>query len=159
MNGFEQYIANRRASAGRKTNTTCRNRRRHIYNLMKKDGKTPVSYKVYAAILDTFADKFWDRVYEGHIVAVPYLFNVEIRESNFRWVKTVDWKRTEALWKEDEEAFKDRLLVRHEPTRFFLRIRRSTFSRHKSEWYYSHLFEIRPSIKRIRDIDNKYELQ
>lgn len=159
MNEFEDYIKNRLAKAGRRSGTDIRNRRRHIYNLMKKDGKIPVSYKTYSAILDTFADKFWNRIYSGNIVAVPYLFNMEIRKSNFRWVKTVDWKRTEALWSEDSDAFKDKLLVRHEPTRFFLRIKRSTLSRNKSEWYYSHLLEIRPSVKRIKGIDDKYELQ
>jgi hypothetical protein len=74
------------------------------------------------------------------------------------FVKSVDWKRTHELWKHDEEAYNDRLLVRNTPLRYRLRIKHSTLSFSRKYWYLSMMMKIRPSKSRAKLIEEKYAL-
>lgn len=157
MNEAERFINN--INRGRKVGSKSSNKVRNIYYKLRKEKKVSVDYSTFGTVLRTVGDLIWQKVYAGHSVAVPYLFNMEIIPNPLQFVRSVNWNRTLNWWKEDEDAFRDRLLVRNEPTRFILRTRHSTFSRRRNMWYYSLLFDIRPTKQRMRDIDTKYELQ
>lgn len=144
---------------GRKKGSTSSNRIRETYWALKKEKKVSVDYHTFGEILRTVAEVFWKKIYAGHAVAVPYLLNMEIVPNKLLFTRSVNWKRTIDWWREDEEAFNDRLLVRNEPTQYLLRVRHSTISRKRYMWYYPLLFDIRPSRQRIRDIETKYELR
>lgn len=125
---------------------------------MKQRGYTDMTPKQLSHVLNVVADKFWDKVYEGHNVAIPHLLNMEIVPNWTKWTSSVDWKRTLSLWKEDEEAFDERLLVRNTPHRYLLRVRRSTIN-YRPRWYYPNLLQFRPNVERVKQIDQKYALQ
>lgn len=158
MNNAEQYITETRKLAGRKRGSTYCNRIRDVHRIMKRRGYTDLSCTELTKVLNTVAEKFWDKVYSGHIVAIPHLLNMEIVQNYSRWSSSIDWKRTYNLWKEDEEAFDEKLLVRNTPHRFILKIRRSTIN-HRSRWYYANMLKFRPNVNRVRDIDKRYALQ
>lgn len=156
MNKAEEFIAGR--NVGRKKGGKCSNRVRDVYWALKKDKKIDVDYHTFSVLLRTVADIFWKKIYAGHSVAIPYLLNMEVVPNRLVFTRSVDWNRTFGWWKEDPDAFKDRLLVRNKPTRYYLRRRHSTYSRVRKMWYYPLLFDIRPVKQRIRDIETKYEL-
>lgn len=147
-----------RIKVGRKHGSVCCNRIRKAYWELKKAKKLKVDCSTFSLILNTVAEVFWKKVYAGHSVAIPYLFNMEVIPNESIFTRSVNWKRTWDWWKEDNEAFKDRLLVRNMPTRFILRTRHSTISRRRNMWYYPLLFDIRPTRQRVIDIETKYEL-
>lgn len=157
MNEAEQFIKS--INRGRKTGSKSSNRLRSIYSKLRKEKKVHVDYRTFTTVLRVIGETIWKKVYAGHSVAVPYLFNMEIIPNKYEFVRSVNWKRTLDWWREDDDAFRDRLLVRNEPTKYMLRTRHSTFSRRRSMWYYSLLFDIRLVKQRVRDIETKYELQ
>lgn len=158
MSSVDQYIENVRHSAGRKKGSVYCNKIRVVHRIMKRLGYTDMSSAELSRVLNTVAEKFWDKVYAGHIVAIPHLLNMEIVPNRTKWVTSVDWKRTYALWKEDEDAFNDKLLVRNTPHRYILKIRRSTIN-YRPRWYYSNLLQFKPNVKRVREIDQRYALR
>lgn len=157
MSEAERFINS--INRGRKTGSKSCNKIRSIYYKLRREGKVSVDCSTFGTVLRTVGDLIWQKVYAGHAVAVPYLFNMEVIPNPLQFVRSVNWSRTLNWWKEDEDAFNNRLLVRNEPTRFMLKVRHSTFSRRRSMWYYSLLFEIRPAKQRMKDIETKYELQ
>jgi hypothetical protein len=157
MNSAEEFIANRKV--GRKKGGKCSNRVREVYWALKKDKKVSVDYHTFGIVLRTVADVFWKKIYAGYSVAIPYLLNMEIVPNKILFARSVDWNRTFTWWKEDNDAFEERLLVRNQPTLYFLRARHSTFSRIRRMWYYPLLFDIRPMKQRVRDVETKYELR
>jgi hypothetical protein len=156
MNRAEEFIKN--INRGRKAGSNSCNRLRTVYAKLRKEKRVSVDYKTFTDVLRTVGDLIWQKVYAGHSVAIPYLFNMEVLPNTHEFVRSVNWKRTLDWWKEDEDAFNDRLLVRNEPTRLMLKVRHSTFSRRRNMWYYSLLFDIRPVKQKVRDIETKYEL-
>lgn len=158
MTDYDKYLAERIAKSGRKSGTTYVNPRRKVYAKLKKEG-LDISYKKFSKLLETVAFKVWDKVYEGYHVAIPFLFNMEVVPNNIEWPRLVDWKRTHNWWQEDEDAFRNRLLLRRKPTRNFLRIRHSTISRSRKQWYYSLMLDVRPCKGMVREIETRYNLQ
>lgn len=154
---FEEYSALRKSKFGRKRGSIYNYSVKDVYDSLKKSGDISVNYRTFRSILYHVGTGVWDKLYAGRIIAIPYLFNMEIVPTNFKWTKRVNWTRTHALWAEDEQAFNDKLLVRQEPSRFFVRIKHSTIARVKKRWYYPHLMDIILSRKRQREIDDKYE--
>lgn len=155
----EEHIAKIYRNSGRKPGSRILNPVRVVYRKMKQNGSISMEYRQFSDLISAIATGIWKKVYAGNTVAVPYLFNMEIIPNRHKWVRTINWKRTHKLWLEDQEAFQERLLVRHEPSRFLLKVRHSTITRHPKRWYYPLLFEIRPSSCRTKDIETKYELQ
>jgi hypothetical protein len=155
---FEEYSKDRKSKFGRKKGSIYSFTIRDVYDSLKDSGDVSVGFKLFRKILYRLGTKVWDSVYDGKVVAIPYLFNMEIVNSNFHWIKNVDWKRTHKLWAEDEEAFKDRLLVRHQPSRFFVRVKHTTRTRDRSKWYYPSILDIKVSRKRQREIESRYKL-
>ena len=158
MNARE-FIDSARRNAGRKKGSTIVNRIDSIYKSMVADGSTSLSRADFIKLLNAVSDEFWEKLYNGNCVAIPYLLNMEIVPNNKRFVNSVNWRRTKQLWLDDEQAFQDRLLVRHGPTRFFLKVKHSTINRNSRKWYYPIMFEIRPIRRRVKDIETKYKLQ
>lgn len=156
---FEEYTRERISHVGRKKGGTVCNKMRSIYRTMRKDCTCNVDYKTFTAVVNAVGDEIWHRLYAGNIVAIPYLFNMEVVPNKFRWVNRINWKRTHELWEEDADAFNDKMLVRHEPTRYYLRVRHSTLSRKPGNWYRPLLFEIRPVKAMLKGLDDKYELR
>ena len=148
----------KRINRGRKGGSGPANHYRTVYRMLLEDG-IDIDYKTFTAILRTVADKVWDKLYAGHIIAIPYLFNMEILPNGSYLTKRVDWKRTCKLWSEDNDAFDEKLLVRHHPSRFIVNIKHSTLSRERKRWFWPLMMDIRLNIGRLRDIESKYELQ
>jgi hypothetical protein len=144
--------------AGRKKGSKMVNNIRTVYRLMRKDKAIDMSCTELSTLLNTVADKIWARVYAGNTVAVPYLFNMEVVPTKQKWVRGIDWKRTNELWKTDAEAKADKLLVRYRPTQYYIKVRHSTISPLRSYWYYSHLLTIRLSKAKACAVNQKYEL-
>lgn len=159
MTEFEQYIKDRNAKAGRTVGTKYLNSKKSVYAAMKKAGQINIEYTIFNKILNKVGEKVWEYVYAGHHIAVPFLFNMEVVPNKIEWPKAIDWKRTHEWWCVDSDAFRDRLLVRRNPTRNILRIRHSTISRSRNQWYWPLMLEIRPSKGRVREIETKYTLQ
>jgi len=147
-------------SKGRNTGSRSCNPIALIHRIMKSRGMIPnnMAATELSNILRTVGDCAWDLVYAGHNVAIPGLFNMEIRPNSIKWPRRVDWKRTMKLWEEDEEAKKDKLLVRSIPTDKYLRIKHSTIGSRRSWWYYPLMMEVRPCKGKMRQIDHKYTL-
>jgi len=156
MNDAEVFIDN--IVRGRNKGSESCNRMRNVYSRLKKEHKITSSYAEFSAIIKLVGDLIWKKIYEGYSVAVPYLFNMEIIQNNIKWTKSVNWKRTFDFWKEDADAFNNRVLIRNIPTRMLLKVRHSTICRNRRMWYYPLLFEIRPSKQKVKDIETKYEL-
>lgn len=144
---------------GRKPGSTSRNKFSVVYGMMKKNRLLHgVSRKQLKDIVNLVGDGVWDKVYEGHIVAIPGLFNMEVKRNRSKWSKRVDWSRTMKLWESDPEAKKDKLLVRAVPTEHFLHVRHSTIGLKRAWWYYSLMLDIKPSLGKVKQIEDKYEL-
>lgn len=157
MSNVDELLAGR--ALGRKKGSKCCNRIRQVYWALKRDKKVSVDCSTFGDVLRTVAEVYWNKIYAGHSVAIPYLLNMEIVPNKLMFTRSVNWKRTFDWWREDEDAFNDRLLVRNSPTRFLLRTRHSTYSRKRYMWYYPLLFDIRPAKARMMDIETKYELR
>lgn len=158
MMNYEEYDKLRRSRVGRKCGHSYSFTIKDVYDSLKASGDLKIDYRTFRKILRSVGSKVWSRLYKGQIIAIPYLFNMEIVPNNLKWPRKVNWKRTHQLWSEDEEAFKDRLLVRHEPSKYFVRIKHSTVSRNRKHWFYPSMVDIHLSKKRQREIDSKYEL-
>ena len=158
MTRAEAYINDAMSRRGRKKGGCYCNRLRIVHKAMKEHGDIDFDEAQLSKILNTVAEKFWDKVYAGYGVAVPRLFNIEIIRNTCNWTRAVDWKRTLALWKDDEGAFDERLLVRHRPRRFIAKIRRSTIN-YRDRWYYANLLEFHVNKQRLKEIEDKYELR
>lgn len=158
MRSYEEYLNEPVPRTGRNNGTRIANKVDDVYRLLRRDKHTSLSLKDFRKVLNTVADKFWGKVYDGHSVAVPFLCNFEVQPSTSMFVKSVDWKRTHELWKHDEEAYNDRLLVRNTPLRYRLRIKHSTLSFSRKYWYLSMMMKIRPSKSRAKLIEQKYAL-
>lgn len=145
---------------GRKTGSSNRNQLPVVYSMMRRNGMLPddMTKTELMIVLKKVGDKVWDLVYRGHKVAIPGLFNMEIRPNSLKWPRRVDWKRTLKLWNEDEDAKKRKLLVRATPTDHYLRVKHSTIGSKRSWWYYPLMMEIHPCKGKMRQIDNMYTL-
>lgn len=145
---------------GRQKGSTNRNTIDIVYRKMKAGGKMPkgMTKNEFANVLRVVGDSVWDLVYQGHRVAIPGLFNMEIRPNNLKWPRRVNWKRTLRLWAEDEQAKADKLLVRAVPTERYLNVKHSTIGSKRSWWYYPLMMEIRPCKGKMKQIDDKYAL-
>ena len=159
MTEFEQYIEDRNAKAGRTPGTKYINDKKAVYSAMRKANQLDVDYPTFNKILNKVGEKVWEYVYAGHHIAIPFLFNMEVVPNKIEWPRAVDWKRTHEWWCVDSDALRNRLLVRRTPTRNILRIRHSTISRTRKQWYWPLMLEIRPSKGRVREIETKYTLQ
>lgn len=147
-------------SIGRNTGSGSRNPILLVHKIMKSRGMIPnnMPSTELTQILRTVGDCAWDLVYKGHTVAIPGLFNMEIRPNKLKWPRRVDWKRTLNLWAEDEQAKKDKLLVRAVPTEQYLRVKHSTIGTKRSWWYYPLMMEVRPCKGKMKQIDRMYTL-
>ena len=152
---YEQWNSN--IKRGRKAGSKPSNSYRTVYRMMRKEG-LDVDYKMFSKILRVVAEKIWDKLYAGHIIAVPYLFNMEIVPNGSSFSNRVNWKRTYKLWAEDEDAFEERLLVRHSPSKYIVRVKHSTLARQRKRWFWPLMMEIRLNRNRLRNLEDKYRL-
>lgn len=156
---YDEYIADINSRRGRKQGSAIRNRFQDVYVRMREQGLLRgIKKQTLHELVNAVGDGVWEAVYKGHIVAIPGLFNMEVKQNKTRWRRRVDWFRTMKLWSEDEEAYKDKLLVRAKPTQHFLHVRHSTIGLKRAWWYYSLMLDIRPSLGKVKQIEDKYDL-
>lgn len=159
MRTYQEYLNNPIPRSGRKPGSKMANRLDRVYKELRKDGKISISYTEFHKMLDVVADKFWDRIYSGYQSCIPYICTFEVVPSRTVFTKSIDWKRTHDLWKHDEQAYYDRLLIRNRPLRYCLKIRHSTLSFNKHYWYLSRMLKIKANKPRMKAIQDKYEVR
>lgn len=159
MRTYEEYINNPIPRTGRKRGSSISNKVSVVYRMLKRDGKTDITLSEFRKALDAVADVFWDKVYSGHQVAVPFLFNIEVIPAGSVFTPSINWPRTHKLWKEDRDAYEDRLLVRNTANRFKIKLRHSTISFNKRYWYLSLMMKIRLKKARVSAVEEKYLLR
>lgn len=85
---------------------------------------TPVSLKDFGYIIKSINKYLIERLYKGHDIVFPcrmgklilfkYFPKVEIKNNRLVTNKPIDWGSTIRLWYDDEEAYKNKTLIRQD---------------------------------------------
>lgn len=98
------------------------------YNWEKKNGFPIIGSKIpkntYSMIIRNINKKFTEALSSGEEILLPEYMGklhlkkmqpkITLKDGKLRTTLPIDWNRTLKLWEEDEEAYKNKTIVRHE---------------------------------------------
>ena len=121
----------KKVSGHRKPSVTGAYKISNIYHLLKRNGSVPkhISLKQFGQIIRTMGKNLMKLVMDGYIVRLPANMGeigVVQQKPKVRFVdgvvktgQMIDWGTTVKLWSEDEEARRDKTIVRYTADRTF----------------------------------------
>lgn len=141
---------------------------KYYRELYKDRPDKKLTYEQFFAIIQLMGKKLADEYLRSGEIYFPYnmgfitLYKIDktpkIKDGKLQVTKPIDWNSTLELWYEDEEAEREKILVRYNERQTF-RTKYSNFgTRHKNKSFFDFKI-VRALQKRIKELSTNNELE